>query len=516
MLLETALVVAGYGAWRIYRHETSPSTKFKRVLTDAMDRAGIKFKYKSKSGAEIVETPKLLSLSATQHGWKAIYKLPVGLLPSDIIESRKIIQGATSSELSVDYEGQIVTLEFYTHKIPDSGSPDAIFSKDIIDLVKSYTLGIPVGFSRVGFIVHDLSEGTAPHISIGGQTGMGKSNVLNVIITSLAKAYPTDYLHLYLIDTKMVEFSKFRNLDIVKSCSIDIHEGVDTVTEVQSILRDRQELLYKAGFSNILDYNSYAKGTSKLPYIVVIIDEYGDFQGVKEFWSAVGEIGRKGRAFGIHLIMSTQRPDANTLPPKVKANLAGVIALKTKTKSNSQILIDSPQAFELPLKKGRALFQLDGVRELQIPYISDSLMEHELGIVINKRFKKSDTVTIITQSDRNPESDIIDITPTSNSSDLANTSTQISIKDPSRDTAHTISQIEELESKALVLNEELNRIGQKLVIIHQKYKVSKSSNSKSDLSKQGLHLKAKYESLRTKRDALLQTSSKLKSDLGKY
>ncbi|AMM44959.1 cell division protein FtsK/SpoIIIE [Bacillus phage SP-15] len=543
MLLEGGLLAAGLSIWGLYKYETNPSTQFKRKLNDAMNRAGLRFKFKNKSGHEVIERPVLLSIEPSEYGWKTQFRLPVGMVPDDIVEAKAVLEGAINAELDLDYEGQLITINFYTHPIPEPGSEAAMYSKSLVEQVQKYPLGIPIGHSKVGFIVHDLSEGSAPHLLVGGQTGMGKSNILNLIITTLIKAYSKDHVHIHLIDTKMVEFFKFKNLDHVRSCSIDISDGVKSVTNIQRELRERQKLLMTSGYSNILDYNRDSDESEKLPFIVLIVDEFGDFQGVSDFWKPVDELGRKGRAMGIHVILSTQRPDAQTLPPKVKANLAGVVCLKTKTKSNSQILLDSTRAFKLPLKKGRALFQLDGLREVQIPYIEEKVLEEQLGILINKRFRKRNgEVVILDPSERDYDRDVVNVTPNPesdteylNSASLlgisgsaeshqdltANKVQRKSLPNPESSKSErsnyidTVKEIEKLEAQAFKYNEEMNDLGRELYELHSKYISETNSRIKSQLSKSGLEVKEKYENLQKHRDDLLLKSTQLRKTLGK-
>lgn len=533
MLIEGGLfALGGLGLWSIYRYESSPTTKFRRQLKDALERSSLQFKFTDKSGTKIAESPTLISIDPIKYGWKVKLRIPVGKTPQDIYDAKAILEGATNSEMVLNYEGQVINLEFYTHKIPEPGSPEALYSEELVREVAKYPLAVPIGYSRQGLLIHDLSKPSAPHLLVGGQTGMGKSNILNLIITTLSKAYTPDQVNIHLIDTKMVEFFKFKNLDHISSCSIDINEGVDRVRQIKEELESRQEILMTSGYGHILDYNRDIKGFGEeLPYIVLIIDEFGDFQGITDFWNSISTIARKGRAMGIHAILSTQRPDANTLPPKVKANLAGVVCLKTKTKSNSQILLDSPRAFHLPLKQGRALFQLDGLREVQIPYIDEETLEKELGIFINKKFRRDNDDLIILDPDDSSvdKSNVIDITPStgtfrriepnrlekpskvSNSLIVNPNPTKKSYKATSRmDTADIIKSIEKVEIEALKINKNMNDLGKKVIDTYEKYTKDNNDLNKIKLSKQGSQMKKDYEIMRTQRDDLLLKSMQLR------
>lgn len=408
MLVEIgALMTIGSLAGIAFEVLNSPAQRFRRQVLEAMDRANL-YVVVNRLGKKVVERPRLIGgIKVEKFGYSMKFKFPVGLPPKKAYDALDIIESATESEIELDYSGQMVTFKFYTHPLPEPGSPEATFNEKIIDEIRKYPLALPIGYSRSGFTIHTMYDGSAAHMMLGGQTGMGKSNLLNLIITSLAKAYSPEEVELYLIDTKMVEFSKYRTLPHVKRCAIDIADGVEAAKECFRIMEARQKILLEANCKDISDYNRLVEEYNKthpqnpqkkMSYVVLVCDEYGDFQGNWEFWSPIDAIGRKGRAMGVHLIFSTQRPSADTLPPSVKANMAAVLALKVRSTTNSRILLDNDMAFHLPLKKGRAIWQLDVPKIVQIPYISDEMVEKHLGIVVNKQLK-FDAMNVLQSSD---------------------------------------------------------------------------------------------------------------------
>lgn len=221
---------------------------------------------------------------------------------------------------------------------------------------------------------------TMPHLLVAGATGMGKSVGLNVIISSLLNKLTPDELKLVLIDPKQVELSIYdtiarpylAHLPGLPAISTTVSEAHQTLEAVIRLMEYRYTMLKDAGVRNIQDYNGLS-GHESLPYYVVIIDEYGDLilQGNREMENAICRIAQKARAVGIHMIISTQRPDTKIVTGNIKANFPTRIAFRTTTGTDSRVIIDRIGAEKLT-GKGDMLF-FDGSPEnvrVQCAYIS--------------------------------------------------------------------------------------------------------------------------------------------------
>ncbi len=211
----------------------------------------------------------------------------------------------------------------------------------------------------------DLAK--APHLLVAGATGQGKSVGLNAILTSLLyKKHPAE-LKIVLVDPKMVEFSIYRTID--KHFLAALPEEADTpiITDTSKVIRTlqslcvemdaRYELLMKAGERNIKDYNKKfiarqlnpENGHKYMPYIVVVIDEYGDLimTAGKEIELPIARIAQKARAVGIHMIIATQRPTTNIITGTIKANFPARIAFKVSQGIDSKTILDRMGAQQL-------------------------------------------------------------------------------------------------------------------------------------------------------------------------
>lgn len=190
-----------------------------------------------------------------------------------------------------------------------------------------------------------------PHILVAGATGQGKSVCLNVMLMSLLKHCTPDEMKLILIDPKRVELSIYEALNSTYLAAPIITESDHAYTVLESLctLMDfRYELLQKAGKRNILEYNSL-EGYDRMPYIVVVIDEYGDLimTSGKEMEHCICRLAQKARAVGIHLILSTQRPSVDVVTGNIKANFLVRIAFRTTTGTDSRVILGQTGAEKL-------------------------------------------------------------------------------------------------------------------------------------------------------------------------
>lgn len=213
-----------------------------------------------------------------------------------------------------------------------------------------------------------------PHLLVAGATGQGKSVGLNAIITSLLyKKHPSE-LKFVLVDPKMVEFSIYSEIerhylamlpDADKAIITDFNKVIQTLNSLCKEMDDRYDLLMKAHTRNIKEYNAKfisrhlnpEKGHKFMPYIVVIIDEFGDLimTAGKEIELPIARIAQKARAVGIHMIIATQRPSTNIITGTIKANFPARVAFKVSSMIDSRTILDSPGANQL-IGRGDLLF----------------------------------------------------------------------------------------------------------------------------------------------------------------
>ena len=237
----------------------------------------------------------------------------------------------------------------------------------------TYDLPIALGktITNEVFMV-DLAK--MPHILVAGATGQGKSVGSNAIITSLLyKKHPSE-LKFVLVDPKKVEFSIYSVIEHhflaklpneVEPIITDVTKVVQTLNSLCVEMDTRYDLLKAAHVRNVKEYNEKfinrqlnpEKGHRYMPYIVVVIDEFGDLimTAGKDVELPIARIAQLARAVGIHMIIATQRPTTNIITGTIKANFPARIAFRVSAMVDSRTILDRPGANQL-IGKGDMLF----------------------------------------------------------------------------------------------------------------------------------------------------------------
>lgn len=229
-------------------------------------------------------------------------------------------------------------------------------------------MDLPIALGRTitnDVFMVDLAK--IPHLLVAGATGQGKSVGLNAIITSLLyKKHPNE-LKIVLVDPKKVEFSVYSPIAKSFMAAIDDNEDEPIITDVKKVVKtlkglcvlmdERYDMLKAAGARNLKEYNhkflnhhlNPEEGHKFMPYIVVIIDEFGDLilTSGREIEMPITRIAQLARAVGIHMIIATQRPTATIITGNIKANFPGRIAFRVGSMIDSRTILDRPGAQQL-------------------------------------------------------------------------------------------------------------------------------------------------------------------------
>ena len=253
-------------------------------------------------------------------------------------------------------------------EVPNA-KPQIVPMKDIIlsDKFQNNKYELPIGLGKTISnepFVADLAK--MPHLLIAGATGQGKSVGLNAIIASLLyKKHPAE-LKFVLIDPKKVEFTLYGIIENHYLAMLpnaedpiitDTKKVVNTLNSLCCEMDARYDLLKIAGVRNIKEYNakfckrqlSPANGHRYLPYIVLVIDEFGDLiiTAGREVETPIARLAQLARAIGIHLIIATQRPSVNVITGMIKANFPSRIAFRVISVVDSRTILDCSGANQL-------------------------------------------------------------------------------------------------------------------------------------------------------------------------
>ncbi|MDR1300839.1 MAG: DNA translocase FtsK [Candidatus Nomurabacteria bacterium] len=219
-------------------------------------------------------------------------------------------------------------------------------------------------------IVLDLAK--LPHLLIAGQTGSGKSVMMNSLIVSMLYRATPNQLKLIMIDPKGNELGQYDDIahlaaPIIKGTSDEeVHKAIKALHWTIGEMEQR----YKK-FGNIKNVKAWNEKNpdDTLPYIVVIIDELYDLimsskQAERDIMSSIQRIAQKGRASGIHIVVATQRPSVNVIPGTIKANITAALAFAVKSQVDSRVIIDEGGAEKL-LGNGDMLVKTTEMRNLK-------------------------------------------------------------------------------------------------------------------------------------------------------
>lgn len=349
--------------------------KARKRLIKAFEAGELYLTYKTSDGNERKIYPKIHSVQPNKYR----FSLPTGLDPKQIKRKEYCFQQVFGNGIELKGDNKHFTLEVFSSVIP------SILKYDYelyFPQFEKMSLPIVAGLDLNGnLIVFDMVKN--PHLLIAGETGSGKSTQLRSVITSLIKAIPSEQLKLFLCDLKRSEFHLFRNIEHVEGVFNSAKEMLPMLLlELKAELERRGDLL---------DHNEVAH-IDDLPnpphYIVLAIDEVALLKSEKKLMGIVEDISAIGRALGVFLILSMQRPDRDVLDGKLKNNLTVRMGFRCADLTNSRI-VGTPGSEKLE-KDGRMLLKIPLFRELkeiQAPYLS---LERAKGLLEGYKSRKKE------------------------------------------------------------------------------------------------------------------------------
>lgn len=281
-------------------------------------------------------------------------------------------------------------------EVPNKNA-NIVSMKEIItsDKFQNNNFALPIGLGRTisnePFVV-DLAK--MPHLLVAGATGQGKSVGLNAIITSLLYTKHPCEMKFVLIDPKKVEFTLYSVIENYYLAKLpDNNEAI--ITDTKKVVRtlnslcvemdQRYDLLKLAKMRNIKEYNakfcarelSPAMGHRYLPYIVLVIDEFGDLimTAGREVEQPLARLAQLARAIGIHLVIATQRPSVNIITGSIKANFPARIAFRVQSSVDSRTILDTTGANQLIGKGDMLISTGSDIVRLQCAFVDTPEVE---------------------------------------------------------------------------------------------------------------------------------------------
>ena len=317
--------------------------------------------------------------------------------PAEGVRLSKIISLQSNLELAlaahpVRIEAPIPGKALVGIEVPNSskttvGLASLLQSSEFRNSQKPLLITLGKGISGSSFFT-DIAK--APHMLIAGATGSGKSVTLHVLINSLLFRNSPENMRLIMVDPKRVELTLYNGVPhLLNPVITQPKKAVLALKWAVKEMERRYEVLQEVRVQNIASYHSnivepaYKKAEDptsedlpeKMPYIVLILDEVGDLMQVypKELEAEIIRLAQMSRAVGIHLVLTTQRPDKKVITGLIKANVPTRIALQVSSHIESRIILDSSGAEDL-LGAGDMLFQsatMSKPTRIQSPFISE-------------------------------------------------------------------------------------------------------------------------------------------------
>ena len=236
------------------------------------------------------------------------------------------------------------------------------------------------------------------HLLVGGTTGSGKSVFLQSLIINLITYYDPTKLKLIIIDPKQLDFTMFEGLPHLEpfgQVTYKTSAAANILSELVKLMDTRKKKI-KGKALNVAAYNEMVSEDERIPYVVVVIDEYADFlmsfkdkKSRAELEQKICRMAQVARALGIRLVLATQRPEANIVTGLIKANFPARIAFTVRSHVNSTMIIDTPGAENL-LGKGDMLYSCDGSspKRLQGFFIDNQEINEAVQLISNHSKRK--------------------------------------------------------------------------------------------------------------------------------
>lgn len=336
----------------------------KNQLIEVFGKAGLFVDHQTRGG-KVPIYPKIHDITSSKEKVRYIFTIPNGLDPKTIEKKWFCFQQILGKNVAIEGDIKKFVLNVF-HS--DAGLQPYKYSyKKWQPLLKKHRLPVVVGRDQFGnMIVYDMVEANTPHLLIAGETGSGKSSMVRVVLSTLIQCMSPDKLHLYLGDLKNSEFHFLRRVKHVKEVCMEEIEMKIMLQRMWKEIRERRKLMEEYEVDHIDEYNKLNLNNQK-PYILLAIDEVAMLQDEKECMSTVEKISAVGRALGVFLMLSMQRPDAKVLDGKLKLNMTVRMGFKCDSTINSNIM-GTPGSEHLE-QSGQMILKLNGLKKVQAPYL---------------------------------------------------------------------------------------------------------------------------------------------------
>jgi S-DNA-T family DNA segregation ATPase FtsK/SpoIIIE len=344
--------------------------QYRQKLISAFKEAGV---YKEIGDRKLF--PKIHNVPNDQYDYY-VFTLRNGIDPKLLKKNLYVFKQYFGRDVMLDGEYKRFKLSLASTKLIDKVNYEYSTIQEIINKEK-IIMPIVCGMNEKGkLIIYDATN--SPNLLIYGEPGSGKSSILHVILSTLIQYFTHEQIEFYLADFKMSELNLYEEVKHVKSVSYVTKDFAPVLNHLQKEMSKRGELLkkYKVRHINRLPDNQ------KPPYIVLCVDEFVMIKD-EEIMADLLQIASLGRAYGIYLILSMQRPSHKILSTDVRGTLSVRMGFRTVDKRNAMIG-ETLGSETIPKRgyEGTFYLKLDDLELLRAPYLNENDTE-----VILKKYK---------------------------------------------------------------------------------------------------------------------------------
>jgi DNA segregation ATPase FtsK/SpoIIIE, S-DNA-T family len=294
-----------------------------------------------------------------------VFTVPNGFNPEDVLNKYYVFVQHFGESIELKGKYKKFVLKVFFKQLPKVIKYDY---EAIAKEIEGMQLPIPCGRNLMNqIVIYDMAQYET--LLLSGEIGAGKSSLLRCINTFLIQSRTPEDVQFHLIDMKRSEFGFYRHVEHVKSVSTEIDEVKKVVKELKREREKRGDLLDKHGVVHI------DKLPFKLNRIIVCVDEMSLLKGQKDIIKEIEAIGATGRALGIHLILSMQRPDSKLLESgSLKNNMRIRISGRQSNAMNAKVAgVEGAENIKMN-QRGRMKMMMDDIIEFQSFFLDDKLL----------------------------------------------------------------------------------------------------------------------------------------------
>lgn len=312
-----------------------------------------------------------------------VYKLniPFGLSFEALLKKQDVIENSLKRPILLinkDYNYFLI--------IENKSELKERYEFEVVPVSNKNELQITIGMMIDGPLVANLSS-NLPHVLLGATSGSGKSRLVKSILLQLMENYNPSQIQLSFLDNKGgVEGNTFRNCEHFECITTSVYETVEFLNNLKAEMEQRLTIIRQANVTNVVDYNKKFKN-NQIPFKFVVLDELYPFLALKNkqsIYENIADLLSRGRAAGIHFLISSQKTTTDVLPSFISANTGLILGMKTRNEQESKNIIGHV-GLETIQFKGRGICLGENETEFQAFWVDDQTINR----VCEKHRKKA-------------------------------------------------------------------------------------------------------------------------------